>query len=109
LLLAGTLTARPSVDQDPIYDHANGNTAAVTSTSAAAYTPPAGCKFVQVYASADTYIRTDDAPASLTDGKGALVQGLAAPSIHPVTAGVPIRAITATTATVTFLPFKVRS
>lgn len=103
-----SLYVAPSVEQDPIYDHANGASASVTSSSALAFTPPAGCKFGVFYASADTYMRTDDGTASLSDGKSILIQGGAPPSVHPVTAAVEINAITASTSTLTFLPLKAR-
>lgn len=102
------LPVAPAADQDPIYDHGNGATASVTSSSATAFTPPAGCKYGLFYASADTYIRTDDAVASTSGGQSVLIQGGAAPSVHPVVGGTAIRAVTASTATLTFVPMKAR-
>ena len=102
------LPVAPSADQDPIYDHANGDSASVTSSSATAFTPPAGCKYGLFYASADTYIRTDAGAASTSDGQSVLIQGSAAPSVHPVIAGTAIKAVTASTATLTFVPMKER-
>lgn len=120
-LLAGTLTSAlaagtnligkvaPSADQDPIYDHTNGASVAVTSSSATAFTPPAGCKYGLFYASADTYIRTDAGAASTSNGQSVLIQGGAAPSVHPVVAATAIKAVTASTATLTFVPMKERA
>lgn len=99
----------PSADQDPIYDHTNGASVAVTSSSATAFTPPAGCKYGLFYASADTYIRTDAGAASTSNGQSVLIQGGAAPSVHPVVAATAIKAVTSSTATLTFVPMKERA
>jgi len=104
-LLAGTLTAAPSTDQDPIFDHANGTSATVT-TSATVFTPPAGCKFARFDATVDTFIRTDNTAAA-DDGKAIrLIAGQ--PEILPVTAGVAVRAYAASSSTLRITPMKVR-
>lgn len=104
-LLAGTLTARPSTDQDPIYDHANGEKATVT-TSAVVFTPPAGCKFARFDATVDTFIRTDDQPAADDGDAIRLIAGQ--PEILPVTATVAVRAYAASSSTLRITPMKVR-
>lgn len=106
LLLAGTLTAAPSTDQDPIFDHANGDKKTVTA-SAVVFTPPAGCKFVRLDATVDTFVRTDDQVA-LDDGKAIRIAGGMPPEIVPVTPGVPVRAYAATSSTLRITPMKVR-
>jgi len=104
-LLAGTLTAAPSTDQDPIFDHANGTSAAVTA-SAVVFTPPAGCKFARFDATVDTFIRTDNQVAA-DDGKAIrLIAGQ--PEILPVTAGTAVRAYAASASTLRITPMKVR-
>lgn len=104
-LLAGTLTAAPSTDQDPIFDHANGVSMAVTA-SAVVFTPPAGCKFARFDATVDTFIRTDGQPAA-DDGKAIrLIAGQ--PEILPVTATVAVRAYAASSSTLRITPMKVR-
>lgn len=105
-LLAGTLTARPSTDQDPIYDHANGEKATVT-TSAAVFTPPVGCKFARFDATLDTFIRTDDAAAA-DDGEAIRLIG-GQPEILPVVAGVAVQAYAASSSVLRITPMKVRS
>lgn len=97
--------APQSADQDPIYDHANGVKATVTS-SAVVFTPSAGTKFARFDASADTFIRTDDAAAA-DDGQAVrLVAG--SPDILPVTPGVPVRAYAASSSTLRITPMKIR-
>lgn len=103
--LLGTLTARPSTDQDPIFDHANGEKATVT-TSAVVFTPPAGCKFARFDATVDTFIRTDDQPAADDGDAIRLIAGQ--PEILPVTAAVAVRAYAASSSTLRITPMKVR-
>lgn len=103
--LLGTLTARPSTDQDPIFDHANGEKATVTA-SAVVFTPPAGCKFARFDATVDTFIRTDN-QAAADDGKAIrLIAGQ--PEILPVTATVAVRAYAASSSILRITPMKVR-
>lgn len=94
-----------SPDQDPIYDHANGVRATVT-TSTVVFTPAAGVKFARFDASSEAFIRTDNAVAA-DDGQA--VRLIAdSPDILPVTPGVPVRAYAASSATLRITPMKVR-
>ncbi len=106
VLLAGTLKAAPSADQDPIFDHANGDKKTVT-VSAEVFTPPAGCKFIRVDATVDTFLRTDDQPA-LDDGKSIRIVGGMPSETIPVTPGVKVRAYAATSSVLRIMPMKVR-
>lgn len=101
------LTAAPSTDQDPIYDHANGDKKTVLA-SAVVFTPPAGCKFVRMDATVDTFVRTDNAVAA-DDGKAIRIVGGAPAEIVPVTAGVAIRAFAAASSTLRMMPMKARA
>lgn len=106
--LAGVLTARPSTDQDPIFDEANGERVALTANAADdIITPPTGCKFVRISATADTLIATND-PTTMTDnGKNILVTA-GQPEIVPVTAGVTVRGLSTAASVVRAMPLKVR-
>lgn len=97
--------SKPVADQDPIYDHANGEKATVT-TSAVVFTPPAGCKFARFDATVDTFIRTDDQPAADDGDAIRLIAGQ--PEILPVTAGTAVRAYAASSSTLRITPMKVR-
>lgn len=107
-LLAGTLTARPSTDQDPIFDETNGEKVSLTANTAAdIITPPAGCKFVRISASADTFIATNN-PGTMTDNGENILVTAGQPEIVPVTAGVTVRGLSTTASVVRAMPLKVR-
>lgn len=104
----------PSPDQDPILDHAHGQVTSV-SGSAVVLTPPSGCKYADFYSSADVWVRTDDAAAAvptaaMAGGVPAFVGGAQNPRTLAVTAGVPVRAISASgsAALVVAVPHKSR-
>lgn len=107
------LAVAPSPDQDPILDHANGAAKSIT-TSAAVFTPPADCKFVDFYASADVWVRTDDMPAVVpSDG---MANGtptfVGAGTVKPiaVTPLKPLRAVSVSGAALVIVtPYKARS
>lgn len=107
------LAVAPSSDQDPILDHAAGVAKSIT-VSAAVFTPPAGCKHVDFYASADVWVRTDDAAAAVpSDGMaGGTPTFVGAGTSKPigVTAGKPLRAVSVSgAALVVVTPYKARS
>lgn len=107
-LLAGTLTARPSTDQDPIFDEPNGEKVGLTANTAAdIITPPVGCKFMRISASADTLIATND-PDPMTDNGESILLTAGQPEIVPVTAGVTVRGLATTASVVRAMPLKVR-
>lgn len=106
VLLAGTLRAAPSADQDPIFDHANGERVAALTSSAVVFTPPAGCKFARFDATVDTFIRTDNVAAADDGDAIRLIAGQ--PEIIPVTAGVAVLAYAATASVLRVTPLKAR-
>lgn len=105
---AGSLSVVPSTDQNPIFDHANSTKSSVT-TSAIIITPPAGCDFIRISADVDIFVNTANAAA--TDGAtGGGIRIVAnQPEIIPVTATVPVYALSSSgTAVVRCTPMKVR-
>jgi hypothetical protein len=105
--LAGTLTAQPSTDQDPVFDTANGDLTAVT-TSAVVLTPPTGCKYARFSTDADCVLNTEGS-AAVDDGTAVrLYAGV--PEIFPVVAGTGVYALSISgTANVYAMPLKVRA
>jgi len=102
------ILAAPSLDQDPIFDHANATKTSVT-TSAVVITPPAGCKYLRISTDADIYINTAGAAATdgATGGGARIIAN--APEVVPVIGGTPVYALSALgTATVRCTPFKAR-
>ena len=98
---------KPSLDQDPIFDEANGASyTLVANTSTVLITPPAGCKFMRISVTADTLIRTDNV-AVLDNGKNAMIWGGTTDTI-PVTAGTALRGFSASASVVRCLPLKER-
>lgn len=94
----GAIAAAPSADQDPVYGHVHGNAASVTA-STVIFTPLADHKYAEICATADIWIRTDDAAAvvpiaGMTNGVPIFV-GAGVPKVVPVKPGVPVRAISA--------------
>lgn len=104
---SGSVSTTPSSDQDPIFDHANAVKASVTTTSSTAITPPAGCKYLRVHATADMFLRTDGSAAA--DAAGSIKITAGQPETIPVVAATAVTAIVATgTGTLYATPMKVR-
>jgi hypothetical protein len=103
---ANPLPTAPSADQDPILDHANGVKASITA-SAQVLIPPAGCKYVRISSDVDVFVNT--AGQTAVDN-GTSIRLLAnVPEIIPVTAGVPLVALSsAGVAVVRCTPLKSR-
>jgi hypothetical protein len=102
---------KPSKDQDPIYDHENGVIAPITANAASVtvFTPPVGCKFVEVFSDVDILLRTDNiAITGASDPKALPVQA-ATTKIIPVVEAVPVKGWSLLLASVRFMPMKVRS
>ena len=100
------LPTKPSADQDPIFDHANGTKTDVT-TAEDVLTPPAGCRYVRVSANVDILVRTDGQDAA--DDAFSILVSAGQPEIVPVTEAVPVSALsTSGTAVVRCMPFKSR-
>ncbi len=107
LLLAGTLSTAPSVDQDPIFNHTAGVKVTVTTTSTDIITPPASCKFIRITTDTDCFVRTDGS-AAIDDGHCIrLIANL--PETIPVVANTKVTGIVASgVAVVRATPLKVR-
>jgi hypothetical protein len=100
------LFMRPSADQDPIFDHANGTKTSVT-TSAIIITPPASCKFVRISTDVDVYVNTAG-NAAVDDGTAIRIVANQ-PEVIPVTAAVAVYALSSSgTAVVRCTPLKTR-
>lgn len=83
--------------QNAKYDEAHGVVKSIT-TSAVLFTPLTGHLYAEISAPADIYIRTDDAAVVLpSDGatSSAIYVPAGQPKTVPVTAGVAIRALSA--------------
>lgn len=93
-------------DQDPIFDHAAGTKASVTS-SALVISPPAGCKYLRVSSDADIFVNTAGL-AAVDDGTSVRIVANA-PEAIPVTGGIGVHALSALgTAVVRCMPYKAR-
>lgn len=98
--------SRPTPDQDPVFDHANGTKTGVT-TSATVITPPAGCKYIRISSDLDIYVNT--AGGAAVDNGTAIRIIANQPEIIPVIAGTAVNALSSSgTATVCCTPLKVR-
>jgi len=92
--LAGTLTMQPSADQDPKYDHSAGTKYTSSVTSGTVITPAAGVKYIRIWCSVDTLVRTDGTAAA--DDGGSIFCAANVSETIPV---VPSTAVTAITLT----------
>ncbi|MDO8421558.1 MAG: hypothetical protein Q7S99_05300 [Parvibaculum sp.] len=100
------VNAKPSSDQDPVFDHANGTKTSVTA-NATVLTPPTGCKYARISADVDILVSTDGVNAA-DDGKSIRISGGIAETI-PVIAGTAVKALSLVgTAVVRVTPMKVR-
>lgn len=101
------VSAKPSSDQDPIFDHTNGQKTSVTA-SATILTPPAGCKYARISTDVDIVVNTAGATA-VDDGTAIKITAGIAETI-PVTAAVAVKALSLTggTAVVRVMPLKSR-
>lgn len=100
------MSATTSRAFDPVYNNASGTKTSVTS-SAIILTPPAGCRFAEIDTTADVVINTAGA-AAVDDGTAKRILA-GVPEIVPVTAGVPVRALSLSgTAVVRVTPLKNR-
>lgn len=102
-----------TADQDPIPNHTGGKVTSVTA-SAVILNTPAGCKFAEISAPGDIWVRTDDVAAVVPVAGMAGVPILVAAGqtrIVPVTPGTAVRAISASGAAVlvVVVPLKVRA
>jgi hypothetical protein len=100
------VTATPSADQDPIFDHTNGTKTSVTA-SATVITPPTGCRFVRIHTDVDVFVNTAG-NAAVDDGTSIRIVANSS-EVIPVVAGVAVRALSSSgTAIVRCTPLKVR-
>ena len=94
------------IDQDPVFDEANGTKTSLTM-SAILITPPGGCKFVRIITDTDIVINTKNS-AAVDDGTGVYIAANT-PEIVPVTGGIAVFGLsTSGTAVVHCTPLKNR-
>ena len=93
----------PVKTEELVLDHTNATKTTVTA-STPILTPPAGCKWVQIFTTGLTFIKTDNTAAADSAGSYPIEDR----DLIPVTPGVAIRAFAPSSVTVYAIPFKNR-